>query len=265
MRTIIKYLFVVLSMIALAGTVFSTAYAYYPSPYEYKGEYEYRVQSIPKCGGIIAITLFAENKRTANSRLRVEITKCDSTAYISGGYYYIVVDGKRSAVKGTVLVGAKKLISYINSSYLQNIGIKPYGRHTYKVELYSNNAPTTAKWTGSASAETWGRCWCTDYVRQFFNLTNGTMPNGGQFGPYLLKNGYRALKANESPVAGDVVVFPNNNHVAVFISKNASSLYVRQGGSAPDGWQNQAYCYNVRNQTWKASTYVVYYTRRPAQ
>lgn len=241
------------------ATGIQVAQAYYPDIYAYKGEHEYRIVGPQDaCPKNVYLTLTPKLSRTKDANLKVEVRKCSGN-FVYSGTYEILVDGVKRW-SGTYYSGVPSF----------SVNIKPladkqlFQAHNYQVKLISSNPNSGPIYTGTVRAAVWGRCWCTNYVQQRFNLPLSGMPDGGKFGPYLINNGFRVLSVNETPLPGDVVVFPNNNHVAVFISKTTTSLTVEQGGSLTDGWRDGFYCYNVRTQVWSTSYKVVYYTKRPS-
>lgn len=226
----------------------------------YLTQHEYRVSTtglVCLPGGIIGIKITPQNGRTANARMKIETKKCDGSAFSQGGNYYILLDGQRKWGPFNFNPGGTVLTQYI-SPYTQ-YGIER--QHNYQVQLYSNGDPNTAKYTGVVQAAAWGRCWCTDFVKQKFNLT-GNVPNAKDFGPYLINNGFRVLTSSEVPRPGDVAVlqpsFPGASevgHVGFLEVFNTSTwkFTLRQGGSATDGWFDDSFCYNTRLQAFGTS------------
>lgn len=90
-------------------------------------------------------------------------------------------------------------------------------------------AGQTASVAASSSAR-W--CWCTDYIKNRFNLPRTA--DAKDMGPILTQAKFRRLASNETPHAGDVVIispsfFPKSygapavaGHISVVVSAKAS-------------------------------------------
>lgn len=228
-------------------------------PY-YLQQHEYRVSSTGRvclAGGIIGLQLVPSNSRTNSAQLKVIVSKCNGTAFSQSGRWELLINGvKRYSQSYTAGRTSYELII----KPLKETWYDTKQSYQYQIKLFSNDAPTAPKYSGALTAAVWGRCWCTDYVYQTLRLTGG-YPNARDWGSYLTRQGFRQLGTTETPRAGDVVVFPNANHVAILISKSSAGIKVKQGGSVTTNWYAENYCYNKREETWSISNIVAYYRR----
>lgn len=225
-------------------------------------EHEYQVDRTGRTclsGGIVGLQLVPINNRTGSAKLKIIVSKCNGTSFSQGGRWEVLINGtKRYSQSYSAGRTSYELpITPIKESWYDT-----KQSYQYQIKLFSNDAPTTPKYSGIVTADVWGRCWCTDYVYQALRLTSGYR-DAKYWGPYLTGQGFRQLSASEKPKAGDVVVFPNANHVAILINQDSLGIRVRQGGSNPKSLPTKAedHCYNKHEETWSNGNTVAYYRR----